>query len=193
MAERWTTLEWDKQFPHTDDPKEIERRHRLFDERNIQLDLVETGLCCWYIKHCSTKEGHYKTAATYKEAVEALGWHVSECRGIPIEVGKEKKPMPEEVKQILRDKNEEKKREREEKKGKDMSEEKTTPKEKKEKGPSLKSEMEALFAANSGADKDTMLPKIFELLKSRNTDKDDAHLKKRSVLCYHFYKKKDPK
>lgn len=176
MAERYTILEWNRRFPKTDDPKEIERRRDLFDEREEQLDLVKPGLITYVVRNRNLNKLCYRTAIDASSAVSALGWNLLDCRTLPIEVGKEREPMPEEVKEILRQKNEEKKAEQ------------NKDKPKKEKGPTLKSEMEALFQQHPAGTKEDMIPMLFAILRQRNPDKDDAHLKKRAVLCYHFYK-----
>jgi len=177
-----TTLEQVRALPKTDDPKETARRDKIFAERDEEEALIKPGLTMYLIKNTSTKELRYKTATTYRVALAALGWSEINCRITPIEVGKEKKPMPEEIKEILKAKNEEKKVERSEGKP-----------EKKEKGPTLKSEMEEVFRQFPAEAKEDMLPRLFQILKNRNPEKEDAKHMKRAVLCYHFYKPKEQK
>lgn len=171
-----TTLEQMQALPPTTDPKEIARRNKIFAERDDEQCLIVPGLVMYMLKNTVTKELHYKTAISIEEACRAFEWNPSEVRATPVEVGKEKKPMPEEIKEILKEKTAQAKAEKNE--GKPV----------KEKGPTLKSEMEALFKEFPDGSKEEMQPKLLEILKRRNPDKDEAHLNKRAGLCFYFYK-----
>ncbi len=182
--QEYTALEWDHQFPHTDDQKEITRRQALFNERCDEFDKVTPGLVLYMIKNLMTKELHYKTATTATEATRLIGWDLSHCRFTPVDVGTIKTSMPLEVRAILKAKNEEKKEE----KKKWIGGVEVVTKKRRE-GPTLKQEMLDIFKANPGAAKEQLLPKIYEVLKRRTGSEDEDHLKNRTNLSYYFYKR----
>lgn len=174
-----TYREFLEQLPHTTAIEELQRRERLYVEREAELELVEPGLCLFGIKNKATKEYRYKTAASLQDACRSLSWDISDVRALPLDVGVAKTVMPAEIKEILKARNEEKKKER-------VLE---TPVKKKREGPTLKQEMLDVFRVNPGATKEIMCLKIFEILKRRTGSEDDAYLKNRSNLSYYFYKR----